>query len=176
MHNSKAFHITPLKKKDAVSLYSMMASNAERFAEFFPKTLAQNLNVEDSKEFIVRKTIENKNKIELTFALKESMSEKIIGIIILKELDMTERVGELAYAMDRKYSGKGWMSQAVKEFSAFAFNEIELKTLQIITHKSNIGSCKVAEKNGFIWQRTLKNGYTPTNGNPMDMEVYELSR
>ena len=49
-----------------------------------------------------------------------------------------------------------------------------MKTLQIIAHKTNIGSIKVAENNGFIWQRTLQNEFTPTDGEPLDMELYEL--
>ena len=175
MVSSKRFYIAPFHAKDATSLYNMMSSNKKSFQEFFPKTLAQNLSIEDSKTFIDRKTLENKNKIELTFALKEKSTEEIIGILILKELDMTIKRGELAYAMDQKYEGKGWMTQAVKEFSNYAFNELALKTLQIISHKTNIGSCKVAEKNGFVWKKTLKNVYTPVNGTPMDMELYELS-
>ena len=45
---------------------------------------------------------------------------------------------------------------------------------QIIAHKTNIGSCKVAEKCGFEWKKTLLNEYTPPNESPLDMELYEL--
>lgn len=56
----------------------------------------------------------------------------------------------------------------------FAFDNLNLKTLQIIAHKTNLGSVKVAEKNGFIWKKTLLNEFTPTNEVPLDMELYEL--
>lgn len=56
----------------------------------------------------------------------------------------------------------------------FAFDELGLKTLQIISHKTNLRSIKVAENNGFVWQRTLLNEFTPTNESPLDMELYEL--
>ena len=49
-----------------------------------------------------------------------------------------------------------------------------LKTIQIISHKTNFGSVKVAENNGFIWKKTLQNEFTPTNETPLDMELYEL--
>ena len=58
--------------------------------------------------------------------------------------------------------------------SKFAFEELGLKTIQIIAHKTNIGSCKVAEKNGFVWKTTLLNEFTPTNEAALDMELYEL--
>ena len=66
-------------------------------------------------------------------------------------------------------------SHAVSEMSNFAIEELKLKTLQIIAHKSNLGSCKVAMKNGFIWQRTLLDEFTPINELPLDMELYELN-
>jgi ribosomal-protein-alanine N-acetyltransferase len=51
-----------------------------------------------------------------------------------------------------------------------------LKTLQIISHKTNFGSIKVAENSGFVWKRTLANEFTPTDELPLDMELYELTR
>jgi len=65
-------------------------------------------------------------------------------------------------------------SFAVKEMTNFAFENLGLKTLQIIAHKTNFGSLKVAEKNGFVWQKTLLNEFTPTNATALDMELYEL--
>jgi len=174
MYKSETFSISPLGLSDAESLTRMMTLNAERFQKYFPKTLSQNLNIEDSKSYILRKAVENKNKIEFTFAIKETESQNVAGLIILKELDMTKREGEFAYAMDEKFEGKGWMTIAVNEFAKFAFYEIDLKTLKIITHRSNLGSCKVAEKNRFIWKETLKDEYTPVNGSPLDMELYTL--
>ena len=61
----------------------------------------------------------------------------------------------------------------VKVILIFAYNELDLKTLQIIAHKTNVGSIKVAENNGFLWQRTLIDEFTPTNELPLNMELYE---
>jgi ribosomal-protein-alanine N-acetyltransferase len=174
MYKSDIFSITSLEVSDAKSLTQMMTSNAERFQKYFPKTLSQNLTVEDSKAYILRKAIENKNKIEFTFAIKENESQSVTGLIILKELDMTKKEGELAYAIDEMFEGRGWMTIAVHELTNFAFNELRLKTLKIITHRINLGSCKIAEKNGFVWKKTLKKEFTSINGSPIDMELYTL--
>ena len=42
------------------------------------------------------------------------------------------------------------MSKAIQATSTFAFQELNLKKLQIISHESNIASIKVAEKCSFI--------------------------
>ena len=44
---------------------------------------------------------------------------------------------------------------------SYAFNELYIKTLQIIPIKRYLGSVKVAENFGFIWKRTLPNEFTP---------------
>jgi ribosomal-protein-alanine N-acetyltransferase len=43
-----------------------------------------------------------------------------------------------------------------------------------MAHKTNLGSIKVALNNGFVWQRTSLNEFTPVNESPLDMELYEL--
>ena len=68
------------------------------------------------------------------------------------------------------------MSSVVKALSIHAFSKLELEVLQIIVHKSNIGSIKVAEKCNFVWRKTLLKSYTPPNEAPLDMELYELIR
>jgi ribosomal-protein-alanine N-acetyltransferase len=174
MFKSDLFWITELEPLDADKLSRLMQSNSARFQKFFPTTLSQNLTIEDSKAYILRKAIEHKNKIEFTFAIKATLTQNLAGIIILKDLDMSKQAGEIAYAMDQKFEGHGWMTLAVKELSKYAFNKLDLKTLKIISHRTNLGSCKIAIKNGYAWQRTLKNEHTPVNSSPLDMELYEL--
>jgi ribosomal-protein-alanine N-acetyltransferase len=175
MFKSDTFWITEFEPSDADKLNYLMKSNSERFQKYFPTTLSQNLTVEDSKAYILRKAIQNKNKIEFTFAIKENLTQNIAGIVILKDLDISQQVGEIAYAIDKTFEGKGWMTLVVKELSEYAFNTLGLKTLKIISHRTNLGSCKIAIKNGYVWQRTLKKEHTQVNGSPLDMELYELN-
>ena len=82
-------------------------------------------------------------------------------------------MGELAYCIGTNFEGKGLITKTVNAISNFAYTELDLKTLQIIAHKTNLGSIKVAENNGFRWQRTLIDTFKPTNGLPLNMELYE---
>ena len=99
----------------------------------------------------------------------------IVGLIIIKNIDWINRVGELAYCIGGNLVGKRLTTKAVQVISNYAFEELNLKTLQIIAHKTNLGSVKVALNNGFIWQKILKNEFTPINETPLDMELYELT-
>jgi ribosomal-protein-alanine N-acetyltransferase len=167
--------IDKLKPIDASQLHEFMIQNTERFTKFFPRTLSDNVTLEKSLVYIETKGKEIQQKINFTFAIREIDTQKIIGLIIIKKIDWTNRIGELAYCIGNNFEGKGLISKVVKVISSFAYNELELKTLQIIAHKTNLGSIKVAENNGFIWQRTLIEEFTPTNELPLNMELYELT-
>jgi ribosomal-protein-alanine N-acetyltransferase len=168
--------IDNLKPKDANQLHLFMVENTERFTKFFPLTLSSNETLEKSVEYIDTKAREIQQKVNFTFAIREIDTQKIIGLIIIKKIDWTNRIGELAYCIGNNFEGKGLVSKAVKALSSFACDKLELKTLQIIAHKTNFGSIKVAENNDFIWQRTLIDEFTPTNELPLNMELYELTK
>lgn len=133
-----------------------------------------NSSLEKTEEYIAIKTKEIKEKTNFTLAVRDENNEQIAGLIIIKKIDWNTKLGEFAYCIGSEFEGKGVTSFAVKEMIPFAFEELGLKTLQIIAHKTNLGSVKVAQKNGFVWQKTLLSEFTPTNGTPLDMELYEL--
>jgi ribosomal-protein-alanine N-acetyltransferase len=168
------FVIDKLELTDSNQLYQFMIDNNERLQQFFPVTLSSNSTLEKSSEYIAIKNKEIEEKTNFTFAIRDKNNQQIIGLIIIKKLDWDKNQGEFAYCIGSEYEGNGLTSFAVKEMTNFAFEDLGLKTLQIIAHKSNLGSVKVAENNGFVWQSTLQNEFTPINGTPLDMELYEL--
>ena len=167
--------IDKLKPIDANQLHLFIVENTERLRKFFPLTLSSNATVEKSVVYIESKEREIQQKVNFTFAIREIDTQKIIGLIIIKKIDWTNRIGELAYCVGNNFEGKGLITNAVKVISSFAFNELELKTLQIIAHKTNIASVKVAENNSFVWQKTLIDEFTPTDELSLDMELYEYT-
>ena len=166
--------VRQIAMSDADDLCTLMTSNASRFFRFFPKTLKLNSTVEDSKKYILKKRKEQQAKEEYTFLLKEPVTNKTMGLLILKEINWMTKQGELAYCMDHNFEGKGFMTQGVQYISEYAFRKLELRTLQIIVHKSNFGSIRVAEKCNYIWQSTLKDAFAPPNEEALNMELYEL--
>lgn len=166
-------NIEKLKLTDSVELHQFIIDNKERLKKYFPVTLSSNSTLEKTAAYIVTKNKEIEEQSNFTFAIRNEKSI-IIGLMILKKIDWNKKMGEFAYCIGSHQEGKGYTSKAVNEMMQFAFNELQLKTLQIIAHKTNIGSCKVAENCGFTWKKTLLNGFTPANETPLDMELYEL--
>lgn len=174
MIKTDSFHIIRLQPEDAKSLSEMMLLNINNFKRYFPITLAKNESLNFSLNFIDEKSKQNESKSEFTFGIKEVSSSKIVGLIIIKEINWEIKQGEFAYCISSEYENKGWMSKAISLTSKYGFEFLGFNKFQIIAHKSNVGSCKVAENCGFKWKKTLLNEYTPPNENPLDMELYEI--
>ena len=169
-----SFEINPIHQGDAWKMCNLMVANADRLKRYFPKTLEQNLNPTLSQLFVDQKIKHYQNKEEFLYTIKHTETRELAGVVYIKELDWEKKQGEFAYCVGYTFAGQQLMSKAIKLLSTYAFEDLKLATLQIIVHKDNIPSVKVAERNGFEWQKTLKNGYTPPGEQPLDMELYEL--
>lgn len=168
------FEINPIHEGDAWKICDFVIANTDRLKRYFPKTLEQNLNPTLSKIYVENRVKAFQNKEVFVFTLKQSETRKLIGLIIIKELDWNIKQGEFAYAIDYNFNGKKIMSKAIKTLSAYAFETLGLERLQIIVHKDNQPSINVAINNSFNWQKTLKNKFTLAGEQPLDMELYEL--
>lgn len=167
-------YIEPIHEKYAWRLCDFCTTNQDRLKRFFPKTLEQNLTPELSNYFVETKVKQFSAREEFLFVLKEKEHHTVVGMVYVKEVGWEKKEAELAYAIGYQEEGKGTMTEAVQKISDWALNDLKLKTLKIITHKSNLGSVRVAEKCGYIWKNVLKAEHTPPGELPLDMELYEL--
>ena len=168
------FEINPIHNGDAWKICDLCVANADRLKRFFPKTLEQNLNPKLSQLFVDKMVKQFENKEEFLFTLKHSETRELVGLIYIKELDWNKKQGEFAYCIGYTFEGQGLTSEAINALSKHAFEHLGLETLQIIAHKDNLPSIKVALNNGFKWQRRLEKEFTPVGEQPLDMELYEL--
>jgi len=57
---------------------------------------------------------------------------------------------ELGYGTYEDYQGKGYITEAIKAISEWAFNQPNVKVILAETDKNNLASIKVLQKNKFI--------------------------
>ncbi|WP_158975178.1 GNAT family N-acetyltransferase [Cellulophaga sp. L1A9] len=174
MFESDICTIEPITLKDSWRLCNFSIANAERLKRYFPKTLELNLTPNLSELFVNQKVKQWNAKTEFLFTLKEKENRTIIGLVYVKKIDKALKLAELAYCIDYNFEGKGITSKTVRYISDWAHRELGLNTLQIIAHRTNIGSVTVATNSNYKWIKTLPKEHTPPNETPLDMELYEL--
>jgi len=172
--NFSTYYIAPIQVKDAWKICDFNVANEDRLKRYFPKTLEQNLTPSLSQAFVEKKVKQFNLKEEFLFTIKKQVTNNLIGLIYIKDLDWNKHQGEFAYCIGYPFEGKGITTEAIKKLSDYSFESLNLKTLQIIVYKDNFSSVKVAENCNFTWIKTLINEHTPPGESPLNMELYEL--
>jgi ribosomal-protein-alanine N-acetyltransferase len=174
IYSSDQINISHLQLEDALQLNKLLVSNTERFIRYLPKTLSANRTLGSTRRYVKTKIEFAQNREEFVLVIKDKYLYNIIGLVILKNIDWRTKQGEFAYCIGKRFKGQGLMTEAIKASTKFATEELGLKIVQIIAHKTNVTSVNVAINSGFEWRKTLINEFTPLNEAPLDMELYEL--
>ena len=72
-----------------------------------------------------------------------------VGMVLLRDVDLPRRVGELGYWIGRPWWGRGLATVAAAEALAFGFDTLGLLEIQAICLAENPGSLRVLAKLGF---------------------------
>ena len=176
MSEAPEFELRLLATEDAKALYTLFKENKDSFKTYFPQTYKQTKTIKASKALIEETLNMAECKSAFYFGLHTVIHPELAGLIILKEVDHEHHEGEIAYCMAKRFRGRGWVSQAVKQVADFGYINHQIQTYKIITHSSNEKSILVAERNGFTWHCTLENEFKPLQGKAQDMELYILKK
>ena len=170
------YSIAPIQLKDAWRLCNFVVANEAYLKDDFPETLKENLTPTLADLFVAKKEKQFLRREEYLFTIKENTNRAIVGLIYVKELNKRPGQAELAYCISYQYAGKGDMTEAVKNIIDWSFTTVGLEKLQIIVHESNAASIRIAEKCGFDYVTILQKEHRRSNGEVVDMLLYELKK
>lgn len=98
---------------------------------------------------------------------KDGGGKDLIGTTSLHRIDWDIPKGELGYWINTKYSGYGYMTEAVKKLADFGMNQLAFKRIEIRCESRNIRSRSIPEKLGFVLEGTLKNEDLSADGSKL---------
>lgn len=90
----------------------------------------------------------------------------------LHRIDWEAGKFEIGYWVDSRYSGKGYVSEAVAGITDFAVRELNAKRVEIRCDSLNLKSRAVAERLGFTLEGILKKEKLSVEGELRDTCVY----
>lgn len=158
------------KESDAKEIYEGYV-NQEDFLYYAHKE-KRSLEEEINSLKSIDAKYENNNYYNWLITLKEN--NKIIGSINLKVDDYNESL-EFNYAIDDRYKGNSYMTEALNLVKDYCFNELNVNRLYGGCEINNIGSKRVMEKCSFVYEGTLRN-YLKLRDGYHDMHLYALIR
>lgn len=159
-----------LKIEDADSMY-IYASNDDvtKYVLWDSHT-----SPEQTKQFL-QFMIDKYEQENYAWAVTLKDSDEFIGTIDYVMLDHNEHIGEIGYALSHLYWGKGYMSEAAKAILHYGFTELHLERIQARCFAENIGSERVMQKAGMVYEGTIRKAKL-AKGTYYDLKMYSMIR
>ena len=107
-----------------------------------------------------------------TYAFAITVDDKAIGSIgVFRKDNIHQRTAEMGYYIAEPFWGKGLGTSAVNQMCAYIFENTDIIRIFAEPFAYNTASCRILEKNGFIFEGTLRNNAVK-NGCIIDMKMY----
>jgi len=168
---TKDFTLRPLRMSDKASI----AKHANN------KILARNTlnlphpySVKDATEWIKKESSNYRKKKPSDFVFGIEIDGNIVGAVGIHKIEHGHKA-EIGYWLGEEYWGKGIMTNAVKKASAFTLKQFKLKRILGCVFLFNIGSARVLEKNGFVYEGLMRKAVKKGN-KFIDKKIYALVR
>lgn len=95
-------------------------------------------------------------KFQEAWAIVIQDNGKVIGSILLSDINRHDRYKEIEYVISKYYQNKGYATEAVKGVLKYAFTELDLLVVAVCHYPFNVKSKRVIEKCGFTYEGTLR--------------------
>lgn len=107
-------------------------------------------SIEDARNFI-DKINENINQNKAFYwAITLANKNILVGTICLFGFSEEHKNCEIGYELLPNYQSQGIMKEAVEKVMDYAFNTLQVETIEAFVHKNNLSSIKLLEKFSFI--------------------------
>nr|WP_273842114.1 GNAT family N-acetyltransferase [Halalkalibacter alkalisediminis] len=136
------------KPGDGKVVFDAIQASINELKPWMP--FAQNLQSEQETEINIRNSYVkfiNREDLRLHIFLKDT--GEFIASSGLHRINWDVPKFEIGYWIDTRYSGKGYITEAVQEISNFAFSELKARRIEIRCDSKNEKSRKIPERLGF---------------------------
>ena len=113
---------------------------------------------------------------DLMLLLWDKSTHELVGGSGLHRFDWDVPSFEIGYWVRTSYAGQGYMTEAVKGISNFAFEKLFAERVEIRMDDRNERSWRVAERCHFKWEGTLRNQARDVNNVLRSTRVYSKIR
>lgn len=161
-----------LRRVDVKDVNEIIAlrSNPETM-KYIPRPLVK--TTEDALEHIAMMNTKIENNEGINWAITQKGNPKLIGVIGHYRIKPEHYRAEIGYMLLPEFSGKGIISEAVKEVVKYGFKGMQLHSIEAVIDPENNASAKVLEKNGFVKEAHLKENEF-FEGRFLDSVIYSL--
>ena len=170
-------HITLRRHRasDAADFFVALESSRERLAPWlhFPDPLQ---TVEAACDWLIHREAAWLLREGLSFAIRYGETNDYLGSIDVHHIDWDLRFFMLGYWLRDGAEGHGYMGEAVRLVTDYAFTDLAANKVALRCDARNTRSASVAERLGFVREGRLRGEMRAKDGSIADDLQYALTR
>ncbi len=129
-------------------------------------------SVESLEAYARRSAVNYLARTEFPMLLWLKDGETLVGASGLVRIDWSVPKMEIGYWCRKRFEGKGYISEAVRGITRFAFEELGANRLEIRCDARNERSARVAERCGFRLEGRLRDNELDNSGELRDTLIF----
>jgi [ribosomal protein S5]-alanine N-acetyltransferase len=174
MIKGENIHLRTFNTNDVQAMLKLQKENRDFFEQFAMTRCSNFYTIEGQLERIKNANENMKQDEDYYFGIFENGENRLVGTInLFNILRGSSQSAVIGYFLDKKYNGKGFMTEATRLIVKYAFDELKLHRIEAGVQPHNIGSIRVLEKSGFHQEGIAKKN-TKINGKWEDHRVLAI--
>jgi len=166
----KNLKLVPLREESAELIFDIINKNRNFLRVWLP-FVDTTTELSHTRDFIKNTLTSDCLKKDMVFEV--ICSERLCGLVALKETDPVNKKSELGYWLAEKEQGKGVMLNSCRGILHFAFNELKMNRITIKCAVGNEKSQQIPFRLQFEFEGIERQGEY-LNGKFIDLKVYSL--
>jgi ribosomal-protein-alanine N-acetyltransferase len=123
--------------------------------EFLDRPKAK--TIEDARKFIYKINEGISKNESIYWAITQKNSNKLIGTICFWKISKEHSKAEIGFELLPEYQGKGIMRELLATIIEYGFENMNLHSIEGEVAPDNSKSIKLLKRNGFVYNKKLKN-------------------
>ena len=145
----------------------------EKLFQYSPVNLKKNKDTVANMIGHFERDFHKRKSIFLGISLNSEASN-IVGIAEMFDYSPEVNMITIGYRLNDRFWNKGIAAKAVKAMVDYLFNDIGINRVQAFVMPENIRSQKVLQKNGFVKEGIIRQGYVWKGQGVVDLILYSL--
>jgi ribosomal-protein-serine acetyltransferase len=170
----KKIILQSIAAEDASPLFELVRREKKRLMKYFPISTSAMRSLATTEQYIQSLIRKKDAKMMYTFSLRTKKSDDLVGLLFIKNIDWSVPKAEIAYFISSTESEKGIMTDAVTVLLKYCFETLKLERVYARIAPENIGSQRVAIKNGFRLEGTMRNDFRTKSGELLDVHSFGI--
>ena len=159
---------------DGPELHAAVRESIEELTPWMPWP-KEHRTVDDSEASARRARVAFLQRSELRMHLYLKGTDTLVGSSGLQGIDWEVPKFEIGYWCRTRFTGRGYVTEAVRGITAFAFDALGARRVDIRCDSLNHPSVRVAQRAGFRLEGELHNNEVGTDGSARDTLIFALT-